>query len=182
MVSEIQSDFHAGIPSSDNQNSLVLELLAVFKHDGMKDIPGEATQPSSNLGDKRVGGFPGSHHQEPRRIFLNLIITTMTIISSSTADNPGSHNPRPQIGVEGRGLDGSPVERSDGEAGDVIGEVLSEELLGQVGGEIRREGHVREAAELLSEVKVETVVRVLVPERGVAVFSLEDDVGNAQFR
>lgn len=53
-------------------------------------------------------------------------------------------------------------------------EVLDEEIGGHVAREVGREGHVWELAEVLAEVKVETVVGVFGPKGSQTVLSLKD--------
>lgn len=76
----------------------------------------------------------------------------------------------------GGGDDGPAVERGEAEESDVAVEVEREEVSGDVLRVVFWEREVREVAELLWEVKFDSVVSVLFPQRGKAVFSLQDSV------
>jgi len=116
---------------------------------------------AKNRGDDRVGILSGSN-DEPRGNVLKIV---------------GSDDPELGSGVEVSGVNGLVEPGADVEAVSVGLEVGDEVVLGGVFGEMVREGHEGELAEVFGEVEFETVVGSVLPKGVYAVTPLENDVG-----
>lgn len=143
---EIQADFHAGVSASDDEHSLSAKLVAGPVSGGVNDLAGKSIE-AGDFGAEGVGVFSGGG-DEPAG--------DEAVVGSDDGPESGG-------GVEGGGEDGLAEDRADVEVVGVGFDVGDELAFGGVFWEMAREWEVWEVAEVLWEVKFESVVASLFP-------------------
>lgn len=162
---EVQADFHSGIPTPDDQDFLVSELGTGLVAAGVNNPPVKPLG-SGNLRHQRLGVLTGGGDEPPRKVLES---------------GGGPNCPEGGVGVEVGGDDGPIEEGVEVEAGSVGFQVGDELVFGRVLGEVFGESEKGELAEVLGEVEFEAVVSPVLPQRGYAVASLNDQRRNALF-
>lgn len=165
MSTKVQANFHARIPTPNDQDPLVSELRPGLIPAGVNNPPLKPVNPE-NLGHNGVGVLAGSDDKPARNV--DGIV--------------GPDGPAAGKGIEVGGVDVLVEAGLDVEVGSVGFHVGDELLLGGVLGEVFGESEERELAEVLGEVEFEAVVGSVLPQRGYAVAFLEDEGRDVLFR
>lgn len=154
VIAEVKRDFHAGITTTHDQNSLPGELLAGLVLGDVDDFTGELLQPI-NLRHHALRILTGRHHK-PLANVLDL----------------GARRPGCGHGLDSPELAGLVVLgrlhalvelRLDVEPARIRLEVVYELFLGGVFREFLGEWELRQLAELLGDVKPEAIVSPVLP-------------------
>lgn len=165
MVAEIERDFHARVPASNNQHFLPLELLAGFIVAGVDYLSGEVLEPG-DIGHDGLCILAGGYH-EPLADVLHL----------GAAVGGGSLHPPHAAGlVVLGGVDALVEVRGDAVVAGVVFQVVDELFLGWIFGVVIGKRKIRQLAKLLWEVQLKPIVGALLPQRGNAIGPLENDI------
>lgn len=151
MVTEVQADLHAGIPTSDDQNIFAREERAGLVGAGVENGPHKLVL-AFNLRDNLFRILTRGH-DEP----------LAQVLGDVPLEPPSEDPPAAEGGVELGAEDGGAESRGDVEVESVGVEVGQELVLGGVVGEVGGEGEERELAELFWEVEAKAVVGPELP-------------------
>lgn len=162
---EVQANLHAGIPTANDENSLVCETRTGRVHTGVNN---SSTKPL-NPGDfwyYRLGILAGGDDKPPGNV--------LGVLSSNS--------PKPRSGIELGAVNCLVEPGFDLEVGSVGLHVGDELVLGWVLWEIFREAQKWKLTELFGKVELKTIIGLLLPQRSYAITFLKNHRGNAMFR
>lgn len=168
VVTEIERHFHARIPAPNNEDALPTVTLPRLVVAGMHDVALKIME-ALKLRHDLLSILPGGHH-EPLADILDL--------KRAQSVPPWDDSPHPPVAENVVILcgEGCLIEVGvDIKAARIGFKVADELVLGWVLGEVLGEGKARELAELLREVELEPVISPVLPVRGNAVGSLQDN-------
>lgn len=157
VAGEIIRDFHPGVAAAYNKDILAGESLAIVVGTGVHQLPRETVEPR-HIRDGRFTILTGRNDQEAGKVDLESLPLGFRVPCLDA----------PPLGslVVGGGDDRPVIVRLHIEVEHVVVKVVDEVNPGDELGQLRGERHVRKAAELLGQVKLQPVISPLLPERG----------------